>query len=64
MVGVRGSGPFPMQTTESVTLSAAETSYFAQPVFVSVHWKLADARHQPAGQYIGRVQLCGLVMPE
>jgi hypothetical protein len=56
-------GQFPMQTTEGVLLSADSSLYFAQPVFVTVHWKLADPR-QAVGTYIGRVQLNGLVMPE
>jgi hypothetical protein len=56
-------GPFPMQTTEGVVLSAGNAPFFAQTVFVTVHWKLADSR-QPVGTYIGRVQLCGMVMPE
>jgi hypothetical protein len=56
-------GPFPMQTTEGVVLSAGNAPFFAQTVFVTVHWKLADSR-QAVGTYIGRVQLCGMVMPE
>jgi hypothetical protein len=54
-------GQFPMLNTQSLWLS--DTPYFAQPVYVTVQWKLAES-NQPVGTYVGQVELCGLVMPE